>query len=45
MNKNFIKQTAKDYDLKLDIVKNIYQKYPDNFYIELEKYLKEQRGK
>ena len=38
MTSDFIKLTAKDYDLPIHIVENIIRKYPDNFY----KYLEEE---
>jgi hypothetical protein len=40
-NDDFVKQTAKDYDLDIDIVRSIYQKYPNSFYEKLEEFLRE----
>ncbi|MCL1692036.1 hypothetical protein [Elizabethkingia anophelis] len=37
----FLKQTAKDYDMKLSQVEHIYNLYPDDFYNQLEKFIKE----
>lgn len=40
---NLIIQAAKDYDIDIDIVEDIYEQYPDNFYEKLEEYIKERR--
>jgi hypothetical protein len=45
MNSNFIKQTAKDYDLPYCIVENIYKRFPDNFYDKLEEEINNRRNK
>jgi len=37
----FIKQTAKDYDLDYEIIRWFYDKYGLNFYGKLEEYLSE----
>ena len=40
--KDFIKQTAIDYDLCYEVVKDVYKKYgPDKIYQELENLIKE----
>lgn len=36
MTDNFITQTANDYDLDVNIVRDVIDKYPDTFYEELE---------
>lgn len=33
---SFIAQTAKDYDMEYDEVKDIYNRFPETFYDELE---------
>ncbi len=40
-NKNFIEQTAKDYDMPVWVVEKIQAKHPENFYEKLEEYLME----
>ena len=41
MNENFIKQTAKDYDMPECEVERIYKLYyPNSFYEELEAFIK-----
>jgi hypothetical protein len=35
----FIKMTAKDYDVSFEVAKDIIEKYPNNFYQELEWYI------
>jgi len=37
----WFKQTAKDYAVDVYIIKNIYKQYPNSFYVELEKHIKE----
>lgn len=39
MTEQFLKQTAKDYDMPLSVVKEISNKYPDQFYSKLEEYI------
>lgn len=40
MKTETLKQTAKDYDMKLSDVENIYRLYPDDFYNQLEIFIK-----
>ena len=39
MTEQFLKQTAKDYDMSVSAVKEIVHKYPDQFYSKLEQYI------
>lgn len=39
MNNGFIEQTAKDYDMNVYDVQQIYNQYPDNFYEKLEEFI------
>ena len=39
---NFLKNTAKDYDMSFEAVKRIYENYPiEQFYQQLEAYIKD----
>lgn len=40
MTDSFIYQTAQDYDMDVEIVRDIVNRYPDTFYAELESYIK-----
>lgn len=42
--KDFIRQTAQDYDLSYEIVKDVYNSYPEQFYIKLEDIIKTRAG-
>ena len=42
---SFIEMTAKDYDVSFEKAKEIIEKYPNNFYQELENYLTERENK
>ena len=44
-DKDFIKQTAKDYSLSYHIVETMFYKYPDSLYKRLEEELKERERK
>jgi hypothetical protein len=37
---NLILHASRDYDINIDIVENIYNKYPNDFYERLEEYIK-----
>lgn len=42
----FLKTAARDYDMDYETVKDIYiRHFPDNFYKELEKYVKRRKFK
>ena len=41
----FIRQTAKDYDLPIEVIENIIKNHAENFYEKLEEYLMEQNEK
>lgn len=40
MSKEFIEQTAKDYDLPFEIVKDVYDQYYIQFYEKLEEIIR-----
>jgi hypothetical protein len=42
-SKDFLNQTAKDYDMGYDEVENISKKYPKTFYDELEQFIKKRK--
>jgi len=44
-SKEFIEMTAKDYDVPYEIAKSIINKYPNNFYQELEIYISKRKNK
>lgn len=41
MKDQFIKQTAKDYDMEYEDVKNIKDKFPNELYERLEEFIKD----
>lgn len=45
MEKGFIEQTARDYDMDYEEVKRISEQYPDSFYEKLEEYIKDRANR
>ena len=43
MKNQFVEQTAKDYDLPYETVEEIYRKYQDSLYNELESFISDRR--
>lgn len=39
IKQQYLELTARDYDMPLNVVKDIYDKHKDNFYEKLEEYI------